>query len=73
MRAIEGLAYIRSSLRRIELNIQSMMYDIEQGLEINIPPDLSQKKLPYSIRYYDPILSIIKKNVTEQTMKLFQQ
>ena len=36
-----------------------IVYDIEQGADILIPKDLSQDNLPYSFRYYDPIISII--------------
>lgn len=72
LRAIRGLPFIRSVLRRIELVIKFAMYDIEEGFEVLIPPDLSQNKLPWSFRYYDPICAIMKNNVSDRILSNFK-
>ena len=41
LKAIRGMAYVRSSLKRIQLVIQQMIFDVEEGLEVQIPRDLS--------------------------------
>lgn len=45
------------------------MFDLEEGFEVQIPADLSQSKLPHSFRYYDPVLAMIKENVSDQILK----
>jgi hypothetical protein len=34
-------------------------------MESLIPNDLSQDKLPYSFRFYDPIIAIIQENISD--------
>lgn len=46
------------------------MLDLEQGHEVHIPNCLSQRHLPYSYRYYDPIIQIVQSMVSEQKSKL---
>ena len=41
------------------------MLDIEGGDEALIPKELSQDQLPYSFRFYDPIIAIIQDNVED--------
>lgn len=65
LRALSGMAYLRCLLRRIELSKEMFILDIEGGHEVFIPKDLSQDKLPYSMRYYDPIIAIVQENVSE--------
>jgi hypothetical protein len=43
-------------LKRIEISKKLFIIDIEQGLEVFIPSDLQQNKLPMTFRYFDPIL-----------------
>ena len=45
------------------------MFDLEEGFEVQIPADLSQSKLPHSFRYYDPVLAMIKENVSDHLLK----
>ena len=59
MKCIHGLVYLRALLMKIQLTKQIFIQDIEEGLETIIPKELSQSRLPYSCRYYDPILAIL--------------
>ena len=47
--------------------------DLEQGQEVFIMDDLSQRKLPLSFRYYDPIIKIIFNRMTEDSKLYFSQ
>ena len=42
------------------------MQEIEQGLEAFIPQELSVSHLPYSFRFYDPILAIINSKIDDE-------
>lgn len=44
---------------RIQYMRELFLMDVESGVEVLIPQELSQKKLPHSFRYYDPILNIV--------------
>ena len=46
-------------LERIKLAKQLFTQEIEQGSEAYIPVELSQKELPLSFRFYDPIIKIV--------------
>ena len=70
-RAIRGHAFVTACLWRIENRIKLLMFDIEEGLEVNIPTDLSQSTLPHSFRYYDPVIAIIKENISDKAIDLF--
>mmetsp|Transcript_14114 Transcript_14114/g.21992 ORF Transcript_14114/g.21992 Transcript_14114/m.21992 type:complete len:146 (-) Transcript_14114:533-970(-) len=59
LKAIRGLVFLRVLLKKIELARELFLMDIEEGLEVFIPKDLSQDHLPYSFRYYDPIIPIV--------------
>ena len=43
-----------------------MINEIEQGKEAFIPRELSVTHLPYSFRYYDPIVNIIKDQIDNE-------
>merc|ERR1712147_89627 len=43
---------------------------MENGHEVVVPPILSQKRLPQSYRYYDPIVQIVRLMVSKQKTKL---
>jgi hypothetical protein len=34
--------------------------EIEQGSEVFIPKQLNQKDLPHSMRFYDPLINIVR-------------
>lgn len=59
LKGLSGFALHRAILERIKLSKEMFMLEIQQGLEVAIPKDLSQDQYPKSFQYYDPILSII--------------
>lgn len=59
MRMLKGLFYIETLLKKIALAKKIFVLDIEQGMEVYILDDLSQRNLALSFRYYDPIMKII--------------
>ena len=56
---LDGCQYILCVLKKISLKKELFVLDLEQGREVSIPIILSQKKLPNSFRYYDPIINIV--------------
>ena len=71
LRVCSGLAYLKCILMRIHINRSLFILEIEQGGETFIPSDLSQSRLPYSMRYYDPILAIVQEGITARARNLF--
>ena len=65
LNCIHGLVYLRALIMKINFTKQIFIQDIEEGLETMIPKDLSQARLPYSCRYYDPILAILQSGITD--------
>ena len=64
LKAVTGLLFIEAILKRISLLREVLLLNIEIGLETVIPQELSQQGLPASFRFYDPILSIVKENIS---------
>ena len=65
MKAIKGILYVEALLKKIKMVKNFQLFDIEKGNQILIPQELSQSNLPYSFRYYDPIIAIIQENVSD--------
>ena len=59
LRMLKGLFFIETLLTKIKLAKQIFVLDVEQGQEVFILDDLSQRFLPPSFRFYDPIIKII--------------
>ena len=70
-RSIQGILYLDAILKKIELEKELFIADLEQGKECFIPKELSQDTLPYSFRYYDPIIQIVQENVSENKRENF--
>ena len=52
---VQGEQYITAVLQKYKIQKELFILNLENGHEVVIPPVLSQKKLPQSYRYYDPI------------------
>ena len=65
MKAISGVLYLKALIKRVELAKFLFVHEIEYGSEVFIPNELSQDRLPYSFRYYDPILNFVQDNITD--------
>ena len=59
LNALNGLLYLKLLLKKFQMAKKLFVMDIEQGQEVFIPSDFSQKDLPINFRYYDPILHIV--------------
>jgi hypothetical protein len=62
---ISGPRYIEALLVRIRLSRERFLLDLQQGMEVLIPYELSQDHLPMSYRFYDCILQFIQDSVTQ--------
>lgn len=47
----------------MQLEKELFTLEISRGTEVKIPPSLDQSKLPFSYRYFDPIINIVKFNL----------
>lgn len=65
LRLISGPRYIEALLARIRLSKEMFLLDLQQGMEVLIPRELSQDHLPMSYRFYDFILQFIQDSVTQ--------
>ena len=54
-------------LKRIQIAKELFTLEIEQGSEAFIPVELSQKSLPLSFRFYDPILKMVRELISEDS------
>jgi hypothetical protein len=57
-------------IQKIKILKELFVLDLEQGIEVHIPKILSQQSLPYSFRYYDPVIQMVQSIVSEQKTKL---
>ena len=66
MNIAQGPLLIKMFLKRIELEKELFSLMLERGGEVKIPKYLSQSHLPFSFRYYDPIVTIVKNHLNSQ-------
>ncbi len=71
LRAERNVTFLRVILKKIKLAKDLFLIDIEQGHESYIPKELAQDNLPYSMRFYDPILQIIQEKISEDRKVYF--
>lgn len=65
LKLIGGPRYIEALLARIRMVKELFLMDVERGMEVLIPYEISQAQLPPSFRYYDFILMFVQERVTE--------
>ena len=63
--------YIKAFLLKIELTKQLFTLEIQQGTEVLIPRQFSQEDIPWSFRYYDPIMSIVDGMLSPDSKQFF--
>ena len=68
---LRGILKLEILLIKYETLKQLFVFDIEDGFETFIPKELSQDHLPHSIRYYDPIISIVCERVSSNRREYF--
>ena len=71
LRAVKNVTFLKVILKKIRLAKELFLIDIEQGHESFIPKELSQDNLPYSMRFYDPIMQIIQDKISEERKVYF--
>ena len=71
IRAGKTEMFIRVLLKCIQLQKELFVLELEQGQQVFIPNELNQKGLPYSFRYYDPILSYVYDYCTDEKRQVF--
>lgn len=60
---IRGLVFLFMRLKIIKLIREIFILDLKQGREMMIPAELRMDKLPESFKFYDPILSILQRDI----------
>lgn len=73
LKMLKGLFFIETLLTKIKLAKQIFVLDVEQGQEVFILDDLSQRHLPLSFRYYDPIIQITINKMSNESKLYFSQ
>ena len=66
LRAFCDFFFIKALLTKIELTKKLFSIDMEQGSEVYIPRDLAQDDLPWSFRYYDPIMNLAETTMSQE-------
>lgn len=61
-----GPTAIKYQLKIIDLEKEMFSLMLTRGTEVKIPHALDQTRLPYSFRFYDPIINLIKLNFSGQ-------
>ena len=66
LNALSGILYIQALLEKIHQVKNRFLFEIADGIEAFIPKELSMDQLPLSFWYYDPILSIVAENISNE-------
>ena len=56
---LTDIFYLKAVIRKIELQKQMFVLELEQGQEVYIPNELSCDTYPQAFRFYDPIIQVI--------------
>lgn len=59
LRAVKGTVYLRLLDYMINLSKQLFLITVEQGDNVLIPPEFSQRNLSMCYTFYDPVLRIV--------------
>ena len=70
LRAVRPSVILHIQLEKIKLMKEMFVLELEQGLEVFIPPELSQFKLPFSFRYYDSLFNIVQSHMCSHKQDL---
>ena len=71
LRMLKGLLFIEVLLAKIKLAKEIFVLDVEQGQDVFILDDLSQRHLPLSFRFYDPIIRITFNQMSNTSKLLY--
>lgn len=68
-----NLSFIELTLKEIKIAKQLFLFQVELGEEAVIPHQLNQRSLGQSYQFYNPVLSIIEKQCSDQKRQLFNK
>ena len=63
LRLLEGPLFIYALKELIQLKKQIFVLELEKGIEVAVPRELSMKELPLAYQFYNCLLEIIRQNV----------
>lgn len=66
-----NLAYLRLTLKEIQISKQLFVFNVELGDEAFIPKHLNAKDLGQCYRFYNPVLSIIQEMCSDNKKNLY--
>ena len=66
IKCLQGPQYIVCLLENMKKVKQTLVLNMEQGMECKIPDELLSSKLPQSFQYYDAIINITQNLVSEE-------
>ena len=67
MKFCQGLLYIRLILKKKECVKLQFVKELELGVAVYIPEEISIDSMPMSYQYYDSLLIYAKDNISENT------
>lgn len=71
LKIITGYTIVNSILKKIEVQKDLLVLDVQLGKEVFLGAEFSMSNLPASFRYYDPILRIIQKKLKPSRTRYF--
>ena len=71
MRMVTDFFFIKVLLMKFELTKRLFVLEIEQGMETSISDDITQSDLPWSFRFYDPVLKIVDAEISDESRQFF--
>ena len=71
LKAVHGLVFLSAYLKKVEIQRELFINEIEDGQETFIPEELAQRHLPFSFRYYDPVLAMLQENLSRERREFF--
>ena len=74
MHTLGGLCdifFIKLLMYKVQMIRQLFVLELEQGQESYIPRELSHDSLPYSFRFYDPIIQIVDRHFSKDSRTYF--
>ena len=69
--SLKGIHYIKAAIMKKKLAWEIFIADIEQGREIYIPDELSVDRYPVSFRYYDSVIRLVRKMISEDMKQYY--
>ena len=69
-KSLRGIMFVVALKDKIKTVKELFMMEIEDGIPTLIPKELSIENYPLSYRFYDPIIAIVKENLSKEKWKV---